>query len=505
MKVEHLMEFLAKTAKLEKLRTQCMIIGIFEKRQLSPSAQLLDEQSKGYITQILAKSFFTGKLGQVMMLYQVPGLPCDSILLMGCGTQDSSAMQFKELSRKMSLALKENQINEAICALTELPFSEISLESKIRHLVETCLDTFYQIDIFKSKKNLVPSLQKMTLLLETRREQRAADRAIEEASCIGKAVTYVKDLSNTPANICTPTYLANQAEKLVKRFPKLSCAVLHEKEIKALKMGALLAVAQGSIHPPTFITVEYRGNKDKNKPQKPIVLIGKGITFDTGGNSIKPAANMIGMKYDMCGGASVLGVLQAIAELELPLHVIGLIPCAENMPGGTAIRPDDIITTLSGKTVEILNTDAEGRLILCDALTYAERFNPSVVIDIATLTGACLVALGRHASGLLSNNETLAQALLQAGVESLDKCWQLPLWEEYHEALQSNIADIANIGTGGDAGAILGACYLAQFAEKFHWAHLDVAGTACRFTGKDRAATGRPVPLLVQYLLKQCN
>ncbi|HEV2523884.1 MAG TPA: leucyl aminopeptidase, partial [Gammaproteobacteria bacterium] len=299
----------------------------------------------------------------------------------------------------------------------------------------------------------------------------------------------------------TPIFLAKSAEKLAAEFSSISAAILDEKDMASLKMDVLLSVGKSSQNPPRLITLEYRGRKDK---QKPIVLVGKGITFDTGGNSLKPPMSMIGMKYDMCGAAAVLGALRAAAELELPLNIIGVIATAENMPGSKASRPEDVVTSMSGLTVEILNTDAEGRLVLCDALTYSERFDPEVVIDIATLTNACVMALGSHASGLFGNHNPLINDLFNAGLTSGDKCWQLPVWDEYQDALNSPFADIANIGTPPEAGAILAACFLSRFTKKFDWAHLDVAGTAWR-GGKDRAATGRPVSLLVQYLLDRCQ
>jgi leucyl aminopeptidase len=306
-----------------------------------------------------------------------------------------------------------------------------------------------------------------------------------------------KDLGNLPANICTPTYLAEQALALAQAFRTLRVKILEEADMEQLGMGALLSVTRGSAQPAKLIRLDYRQGP---ATAKPYVLVGKGVTFDTGGISLKPGEGMDEMKFDMCGAASVLGTLRACAELQLPLNVTGLIPTVENMPGGRASRPGDIVTSLSGQTIEILNTDAEGRLILCDALTYAERDEPAAVIDIATLTGACIIALGRHPHGLFSNHSPLANALLAAGQAAYDRAWELPLWDDYQEGLDSNFADIANISGSRDGGAIMGACFLSRFTKKFHWAHLDIAGTAWK-TGKAKGATGRPVPLLTQYLL----
>jgi len=308
-----------------------------------------------------------------------------------------------------------------------------------------------------------------------------------------------RDVANLPANICTPQYLAEQAQVLVSEHPSLSVDILDEKQLEAEGAGAFLAVAKGSEQPPRLIVLNYQG-ADKNSA--PFVLVGKGITFDTGGISIKPAANMDEMKYDMCGAASVLGTVQAVATMGLKINLIGLLACAENMPSGNATRPGDIVTSMSGQTVEILNTDAEGRLVLCDALTYAERFKPQAVIDIATLTGACIVALGSHAAGLMGNNQELLKQLAQAGEQSADRAWQLPLLEEYQEQLDSPFADIANIG-GPKAGTITAGCFLSRFAKNLNWAHLDIAGVAWVSGGKEKGASGRPVPLLTQYLLNR--
>jgi leucyl aminopeptidase len=317
---------------------------------------------------------------------------------------------------------------------------------------------------------------------------------------IAEGMDLTKLLADLPGNICTPTYLAEQAIRLGEKCPKLTVKILEEADMEVLGMGSFLSVSRGSRQPAKLITLDYQGGE---KNSKPIVLIGKGLTFDAGGISLKPGLGMDEMKYDMCGGAAVLGTLQAAAQMNLPLNIIGLIPSSENMPDGDANKPGDILTSMSGKTIEVLNTDAEGRLILCDTLTYAERFNPDVVIDLATLTGACLVALGRIPSGLLGNDDDLCNDLLAAAEISNDSLWRLPLWEEYQELLKSNFADLANIG-GKDAGTITAACFLSNFAENFRWAHLDIAGTAWR-TGPTKGATGRPVPLLSQYLINRAK
>ena len=324
------------------------------------------------------------------------------------------------------------------------------------------------------------------------------EQAIIEGAALAKGIKLTRDVANRPANICTPTHLAEQAVKLAKSYKKLKVTVLDEAEMKKLGMNSLLSVSQGSAQPAKLISLEYDGGEQN---EKPAVLVGKGVTFDTGGISIKPSPAMDEMKYDMCGAASVLGTVNAIAEMDLPINMVGIIPAVENMPSSTASKPGDIFTSMSGQTIEVLNTDAEGRLILCDAITYSGKFNPDVVVDIATLTGACLIALGNHATGLLSNHNPLANDLLNAGEEAGDRAWQLPLWDEYDQQLSSNFADMANIG-GRNAGAITAGCFLARFAKKLRWAHLDIAGTAW-LTGKNKGATGRPVSLLVQFLLNR--
>ena len=344
-------------------------------------------------------------------------------------------------------------------------------------------------------------LKRMTLFLSDRRRQKPAQKGLDHGQAIAKGMQLTKDLSNLPGNICTPSYLADQARKLGRTSPKLKIQVLEEKQMEKLGMGALLSVSRGSRQPAKLIIMEYKGGKPASKP---IVLVGKGLTFDAGGISIKPAAAMDEMKYDMCGGASVFGTLQACVAMDLPLNVIGVVPSSENLPDGDANKPGDIVTSMSGQTIEVLNTDAEGRLILCDALTYSERFEPVAVVDIATLTGACIVALGDQASGLMTNDDPLGAELLAAGQQTGDRAWQLPLWDDYQEQLDSNFADMANIGGGKGAGTITAACFLSRYTKKFKWAHLDIAGTAW-LSGKAKGATGRPVPLLTQFLLKRCG
>jgi len=497
------MEFSVKTGHPEKQRTNCIITGVFENRRLSNIAERLDDASKGYLGNLLRRGDIDGKPGQVLLIHNVPNTLCDRVLLIGCGRErELGDKEFRDIVRKAVKALSQTGSTEAVVYLTELNVKGRNTHWKIRQTVEITLETLYTFDNFKSKKEKDRrTLRRLVLTVATRRDLPSAERAVLEGEAIARGMALTKNLGNLPPNVCTPIYLAKEAEALSTQFPSISTAVLDEKDIAALKMGAFLSVGQGSKNPPRLITLEYRGRKDK---QKPVVLVGKGITFDTGGNSLKPPMSMIGMKYDMAGAAAILGAIRAAAELELPINVVGVIAAAENMPGSNASRPEDIVTTMSGTTVEILNTDAEGRLVLCDALTYSERFDPDVVIDIATLTYACILALGTHASGLFSNHNPLANDLIQAGNTSGDRCWQLPVWDDYQDALSSPFADVANIGNPPEGGAILAACFLSRFTKQYNWAHLDVAGTASR-GGKERAATGRPVPLLVQYLLDRCQ
>lgn len=499
------MKFIVSSACLDAQKTACLIAGVYENRQLSPSAAYLNNLSHGFINNILNQGDLNGKPGQTLLLHAVPHVSewAQRVLLVACTEEQAlNDYQYREIVRKTIVFLNSTGITDATCTLAELNVINRDTYWKIRQIIEIFMDARYQFVDFKSKPELSNPTAQVTLIV-SKSDLKPAEQACVEAVAIAHGIQKIKDLGNTPPNICTPSFLAKEAIALSHKFPNIKTTILEKQALEELQMGALLAVGQGSMHSPKLIKMEYRGPNQNT--EQPIVLVGKGITFDTGGNSIKGAANMIGMKYDMCGGASVLATLQTIAELKLPLYVIGIIPLAENMPGSKATRPDDIVTTLSGQTVEILNTDAEGRLILCDALSYCERFNPETVIDIATLTGACVMALGRHPNGLFSNDPSLSQELLEAGKFCGDRCWELPLWEEYQENLASNFADMANIGNTPEGGAITAACFLARFTKAYRWAHLDVAGTAFRATGKEKAATGRPVTLLVQYLLNRTN
>ncbi|MCW8829744.1 MAG: leucyl aminopeptidase [Gammaproteobacteria bacterium] len=499
------MEFNTSTGPVHSTRTGCLIVGIYEGKKLTPSARQLDEESDGIIKTALKGGDLSGSLGQTLMLTAPQGLSCERLLLVGCGKEkELKDRSYRQIVQAAARALLGTKAKEALCSLAELPVPERELDWKVRQFIEAAGHAAYRFDQMKSKKKDEerPVLRKVSFPYTTRGEGALIKLGIVQGRAINDGIDLTKDLSNLPGNICTPSYLADQARALARQHKSIKTTILDEKQMEKLGMGALLSVSRGSRQPAKLIVMEFTGTTAKNK-QKPIVLVGKGLTFDAGGISLKPAAAMDEMKYDMCGGASVFGTMKAIAEMELPINVVGVVPSSENLPDGDANKPGDIVTTMSGQTVEILNTDAEGRLILCDALTYSKKFDPSLVIDIATLTGACIVALGSHAAGLLANDEELAVKLLEAGQKSGDRAWQLPLWEEYDEQLKSPFADMANIG-GKGAGTITAASFLARYTKEYKWAHLDIAGTAW-LSNAEKGATGRPVPLLTQFLIDKAK
>ncbi len=495
------MDISIKSGLPEQQKSACVVLGVFERRKLSSTAEKMDTACGGRLNKILKSGDMDGKAGQSLMLHHVGGSACERILLVGCGKEkDFSESAYRKALKTASEVLLKSGARDAVSFLTELSIGEHGSGWKIRQAVEVIEHSLYRADHLKSEKDSTPALRKISFTLSSARELKTAKQGLAIGRAIAGGSALARELGNLPGNICTPTYLTTQATKLAKQSNKLKVRALGQKQMETLGMGALLSVAKGSRQPPKLIEMSYQGGK---KTDRPIVLVGKGVTFDSGGISIKPSAAMDEMKFDMCGAAGVIGAMSALAELNLPLNVIAIIPSCENLPDGAASKPGDIVTSMSGQTIEVLNTDAEGRLILCDALTYSEKFKPRTVIDVATLTGACVVALGKHACGLLSNDDRLARSLLDAGNDSGDRAWQMPLWEEYQEQLKSNFADIANIG-GREAGTITAACFLSRFSRKFKWAHLDIAGVAWE-SGSNKGATGRPVALLTQYLLNQCG
>lgn len=496
------MEFSIKTGSTEKQHHNCVIVGVYESGELSDSAKAIDALSSGYLSNIIKRGDIEGKSEKTLILHDVPGTHSDRVLLVGLGKQrEFSQKQYAKAVRASVKALAASGASEAVTYLSELPVADLGLRRKVSLLAEVALDATYCFDAIKRKKEAAEDddarkkVKRLTIHIADAAHVQEAEAGLADGKALAAGVSLTKDLGNLPPNVCTPTYLAEQAQVLGKTYG-LKVEVLERADMEKLGMGSFLGVTKGSEEPPKLIVMQHlKGKKD----QKPVVLVGKGITFDTGGISLKPGAEMDEMKYDMCGAASVLGTFKTIAEMNLPLNVIGIIPTCENMPDGRATRPGDVLTSMSGLTIEVLNTDAEGRLILCDALTYAERFEPSAVVDIATLTGACVIALGHHATGLFSNNDDLAKELLQAGETALDRAWHMPLWDDYQSQLDSNFADMGNIG-GRAAGSITAACFLSRFTKKYDWAHLDIAGTAWK-SGKEKGGTGRPVPLLTEFLV----
>lgn len=480
-------------------KTDCAIVPVYSGGELPASAKRLDAAGGGLITRAIRNHDIKNEAGELLLLTETGGLPARRILLVSLGSREKLDRRIWSKALRSALgALARTRCRSAILYLTSETVPDADAYRRARLAVEIWQAVSYRFTAMKSAPGDSDiHLQKLTLA-GTGRDDSAMRRGATHGEAIGRAVALAKDLGNLPANVCTPTYLVERARALAKNGKNLQLQSLSLAAIRKLRMGAFLAVTQGSAEPPQFIVLQYRGGRAADQP---VVFVGKGITFDAGGISIKPAGAMDEMKYDMCGAATVLGVMQAVTELKLPINVVGIVPTCENLPSGTATRPGDIVRTMSGQTVEILNTDAEGRLILCDALNYALRFKPAALIDMATLTGACLVALGRVRSGLLGNSDKLANALLEAGEAADDRAWRLPLDEDYAELLKSPFADVANIG-GRDAGTITAAKFLSRFVGKAEWAHLDIAGTAWN-VGSKKGGTGRPIPLLMEFLINR--
>jgi leucyl aminopeptidase len=493
------MEFSIKSGKPEKQASDCIIVGVYEAGVLTPSANAVNESSSGFLSKLIKQGDMDGKLASTLLLHGINGVDSPRVLLVGLGKQgELKAAGYRKLVTAAIKALAKTGAEKIATYLLEVEVLNKCVEWKAAQLVEATQDSLYQFHVMKGastqkEKAALKSIKDVVIVTDDPNHA-SAQTGLNHALALSAGVALAKDLGNLPPNVCTPTYLAEQAIAMGKAYD-FNVQILDREELHQLGMGSFLGVAQGSVQPPKLIVMQHLKGK---KSDKPVVLVGKGITFDTGGISIKPGAEMDEMKYDMCGAASVLGTFKAIAEMDLQLNVVGIVPACENMPDGNAIRPGDVLTSMAGITIEVLNTDAEGRLILCDALTYAERFEPAAVVDIATLTGACVIALGHHATGLFSNQDELAHELLEAGESSLDRAWHMPLWEDYQPQLDSNFADIANIG-GRAGGSITAACFLSRFAKKYDWAHLDVAGTAWK-SGKEKGSTGRPVPLLTEFL-----
>ncbi len=482
--------------------TACAIVGLYENGDLSETARQIDGQVGGLIKKLIAGGDFNAKLSDTLLLPRPSGSRATRILLVGLGARKNFGRKpYRKAVQAAAQALAKTGATDALIYLALEDQPDLDIAYRARIVAEVFCAQGYKIpDLKTGVKPKAWRLGTLSVAVPDSKSARAAQQGLDVGVAVGSGMRLSRDLANLPPNICTPSYLGSQALKLGKELPNVKVKVLNEREIKALKMGAFLAVAKGSAEPPRLIVCEYRG---ANKSAAPICLVGKGITFDTGGISLKDPGAMDEMKFDMTGAAVVLGTLRAVAELQLPINLVVVVASCENMPSGTAVKPADIVTTMSGMSVEVLNTDAEGRLILCDALTYSRRFKPAAVVDVATLTGACVIALGNHFSGLMSNNEALAEELEAAGTRADDRAWRLPVGDEYADQLKSNFADMGNIG-GREGGASTAAAFLWRFVKDLKWAHLDIAGTAW-LGGGQKGSTGRPIPLLVDFLLQRAQ
>ncbi|HJN51162.1 MAG: leucyl aminopeptidase [Pseudomonadales bacterium] len=496
------MEFSTRIGNQAKIKTPCIVAGVYDKRKMSATAKLLDDASGGYIQTLLKKGDLAGRTGQSLLLHSVPGVNAERILLIGLGTKSTlDERKFRTIIQTSINRLKETNSRSAVICLLETKVESADSRWKTHRIVDLIEYNMYSFTEMKGKRKATkPSLTRLQIHVASRKDRTAVDKALTEGIAVAKGVTTARNLGNLPSNICTPAYLAREARKMGRTYQRITTSIVDEAGMKRLGMGAMLAVSAGSDNPAKLIVMRYRGAKGAVQPY---VMVGKGLCFDSGGISLKSAGSMAEMIYDMCGAASVFGTIMAIAEMNLPINLVGVVAAAENMPSGKATKPGDIVKSMSGQTIEILNTDAEGRLVLCDALTYIDRFKPITVIDIATLTGACVVALGSHASGLFANDDHLANDLTKAADASGDRVWRLPIWEDYQSQLTSRFADMANVG-GRPAGSIVAACFLARYTKRYRWAHLDIAGTGYQ-AGARKTATGRPVQLLTRYLLDRAG
>ena len=485
---------------LATVRTACLVLPVRQDGALTRETRRVDGKTGGQLSRLVKAEHFSGEAGKSLLLHGPQGVAAERILLIGIGKKgETDAGGFCKILGHALGVVRGTGARDAVLCISDIDTSGRDLDWQLQQTGILAKTAAYRYTRTLSKPAAAAPLKKLTVGVDGKVSKSLA-RALGEGRAIGDGINFARELGNLPANICTPSYLASEARSLARRHDAVSCKVLDEKQMEKLGMRALLSVAAGTRQPAKLIVLEYRGAA---KSDKPYVLVGKGITFDSGGISLKPGAAMDEMKFDMCGAASVLGTMASIAKLEPRINVVGIIAASENLPSGTATKPGDVIRSMSGITIEILNTDAEGRLVLCDALTYAERFKPAAIVDIATLTGACVVALGKHASGLFSNSEELAAELLDAGDAVRDRAWRMPLWDDYQEQLKSNFADVANVG-GSQAGSVTAACFLSRFTREQRWAHLDIAGSAWE-SGLKKGATGRPVALLSRYLLDRAE
>ena len=487
---------------LAALSVDCIVLGVFEDGEMPEVTAGIDSDSGGLLKKLLGRGDFSGRLGETLLLPEISGLKASRVLLTGLGAKKGFGRRnFRRGLSAAITAISKTRIDSIAVALERPSQKDLDDYYFGRAVAEIAAHTLYRVNDLKTGRKPKPcALQKIIAGPVKKSGVEPAEHGLRHGQAVAAAVSLQRNLANLPANVCTPTYLAEQARSLGKQHSSLRVQVLDEAAIRKEKMGCLLAVAQGSHEPPRFIVLEHKAGKSAGAP---VVLVGKGVTFDTGGISLKEPGGMDEMKFDMSGAAAVLASMLLVARLRLPINVIGLVAAVENMPSGHAVKPGDIATSSAGLTVEILNTDAEGRLILCDALHYSRRFEPAAVVDIATLTGACVIALGHHHSGCMGNDEDLVRELVQAGVRADDRAWHMPLTDEYADQLKSNFADFANVG-GREGGAITAAAFLSKFTQGLKWAHLDVAGTAYQ-GGAQKGSTGRPTPLLADFLIRRAG
>ena len=495
------MEFFTTTSAASRRAASCIIVGVYENGKPDQAAADIDAASEGLVSKLIRQGDISGKPGTSLMLTSVPGVRAQRVLVVGLGkTSQFDVSKFRKAVTTAAGMIRDTRIRDVVSYLNQQEVADTDAYYLARYTVETIGNVLYRFSATKSgRRPGPPSLKKIGLAANSRSDANKAMRGAEHGQAIVEGMSLARDLGNLPPNICTPAYLGRAAQKIARQHKTVTTRILGEAEIRRLGMHAFLSVTSGTTLPARLIIMQYKGaGRDK-----PIVLVGKGITFDAGGISLKPGPGMDEMKFDMCGAASVIATMAVVARLKLPLNLNVIVPACENLPSGTATRPGDIITSMSGQTIEVLNTDAEGRLILCDALTYARRFKPDVLIDVATLTGACVVALGHHRTAIMSRSDDLAGELTDAGTAADDRGWRMPIAEEYAEQLKSNFADFANVG-GRDGGAITAACFLSKFTDGMNWAHLDIAGTAWR-SGNAKGSTGRPVPMLSEFVLRRAR
>lgn len=495
------MKYFTTTSNASRRAVDCVIVGVYERNRLGHAAAQVDAASDGAITAALKRGDVSGELGRAAVLIRLGGVRANRVVVAGLGKAgELGAAEFcRAVAAAMAVIAKSKTASILNC-LTLEDVANASVYYRARHAALAMHDSQYRFSEMKTGRQ--PAFMKLTsigLAVQTRRDGQPAMRGAHHADAIGQGMSLAKDLGNLPANVCTPSYLARTAQRLARKHSGLQSRILNETDMKRLKMHSLLSVTAGTTEPARLIILKYKGGGS----EPPVVLVGKGVTFDSGGISLKPGPGMDEMKFDMCGAAGVIGVMLAVATLKLPINVNAVVPAVENLPSGEATKPGDIVRSMSGQTIEILNTDAEGRLILCDALTYSRRFKPATVIDVATLTGACVIALGHHLTGVMSNSDELAAEIIAAGTAAADRGWHLPLGPEYAKQLESNFADMANVG-GREGGAVTAGCFLGKFTDGLEWAHLDIAGTAWK-SGKAKGATGRPVPMLTELLLARAG